>query len=473
VRGRYPYARPIRRKSSVRSVNGMTTVHESTVTILTSGDPGWDGARQAWNLAVDQHPAAIALPRSAEDVVAAVRFARDHGLRVAAQGTGHGAAPMGSLAGTVLIKTSRMRGLTIDPVARTVRAEAGVIWREVAEAASRYGLAGLAGSSPDVGVVGYTLGGGQSWLGRAYGLSANNVEAFEVATADGRLLRADTCSEPDLFWALRGGGGSFGIVTAAELRLFPITQVYAGLLWWPLAAGAPVLHAWRELTAGGLPDEFTTSARLMRFPAIPDVPEPVRGASFVVIDVIHLGTPAEAGRLLAPLRALGPVMDTMGTLPAPALSHLHMDPEHPVPGAGDGLLLDRLPAEAIDAVIRAAGPGTSSPLLAVELRHIGGEMKRVRPGNGALAAVDADYALFAVGMTPAPEAGPAVRTAVQAVKSAMSPWAARQMYLNLADTPRDPRSFWSPEAYERLRRIKAAVDPDDIIRSNHPIPPAR
>ena len=333
----------------------MTTVRETTLTILNPGDPGWEDARQAWNLAVDQHPAAIALPSSAGDAAAAVRFARERGLRVAAQGTGHGATPMGSLADTLLIKTSRMHGLTIDPVARVARAEAGVIWREVAEEAAVYGLAGLAGSSPDVGVVGYTLGGGMSWLGRTYGLSANNVEAFEVVTADGRLVRADACREPDLFWALRGGGGSFGVVTAVELRLFPIARVYAGLLWWPVAAARKVLQTWRELTSGELPDEFTTSARLMRLPAIPDIPEPVRGRSFAVVDVIHLGASAEADRLLAPLRAIGPVMDTVKTVPASALSHLHMDPEHPVPGAGDGLLLGSLPRR------RSTRPSRSPP----------------------------------------------------------------------------------------------------------------
>jgi FAD/FMN-containing dehydrogenase len=215
-----------------------------------------------------------------------------------------------------------MRGLVIDPAARVARAEAGVIWQEVADAAGKYGLAGLAGSSPDVGVVGYTLGGGLSWQGRTYGLSANNVEAFELVTADGNLVRADAASEPDLFWALRGGGGSFGVVTAIELRLFPVTGAYAGLLWWPAEAASQVLHAWRELTGSGLPDAFTTTARLMNFPPIPDIPEQIRGRSFVIFDVIHLGAPAQADALLAPLRALDPVMDTISTIPASALAIL-------------------------------------------------------------------------------------------------------------------------------------------------------
>jgi FAD/FMN-containing dehydrogenase len=437
-------------------------------TLIVPGDPGWDEARRAWNLAVDQHPAGVARPASAQDVAEVIGFARRHGLRIAAQGTGHNAAPLGSLADTILIKTAAMRRVTIDPAARIARAEAGVVWLEVAEAAAGHGLAGLAGSSPDVGVVGYTLGGGMSWLGRAYGLSANNVEAIEVVTADGRLVRADACTETDLFWALRGGGGSFGVVTAIELRLFPITEVYAGLLWWPADAAAEVLQAWRQLTQGDLPEEFTTSARLINVPPVPEMPAALRGKSFVVIDAIHLGTPTEADALLASLRALNPVTDTIQMIPARALSHLHMDPEQPTAGVGDGLLLATLPAEAIDTLIRA---GTGPRLTVVELRHLGGEMKRVRPTNGALAAVDADYALFAVGPAPFPRAAEAVAWSVAAVQTAMRPWAARQMYLNLTETHRDPATFWAPRAYDRLRRIKAAVDPGDLIRSNHPIPP--
>jgi hypothetical protein len=440
--------------------------------ITTPGDPGWDEARKAWNLAVDQRPAAVATPETAQDVAAAVRFARERGWRVAAQGTGHNAAPMGPLADTLLIKTRAMRRVSIDPAAMTAWTEAGVVWQEVAEAAAKHGLAALAGSSPDVGVVGYTLGGGLSWLGRAYGLSANNVEAFEVVLADGRQVRADASSEPDLFWALRGGGGSFGIVTAVQLRLFPIAEVYAGLLWWPADAGAQVLQAWRQLTQSGLPDQFTTTARLMNFPPIPDIPEHLRGQSFAIIDVIHLGPPAEADSLLAPLRALRPVTDTIDTIGVEALGHLHMDPENPVPANGDGLLLDSLPARAIDQVLDAAGPGTASPLLAVEVRHLGGELRRARPQSGALAAVDADYLIFGGGLAPTPAMASAISTRVAEVKSALAPWAASQMYLNFAETSRDPASFWSPPAYDRLRRIKAAVDPGNMIRANHPIPPA-
>ena len=246
---------------------------------------------------------------------AAVLFAREFGLRVAAQGTGHGAGPLGSLEDTILLKTERMRGVSVDPARRTARVQAGTVWVEVVEVAAQHGLAALAGSSPDVGVVGYTLGGGISFLGRRYGLAANHVSAIELVTADGRLVRADREHEPDLFWALRGGGGSFGVVTSIELELFPITQAYAGILWYPIERGPEVLRAWRELTQSDLPDELTTVGRFVNLPPIPEIPEPVRGKSFAIVEAYHLGDPVHADELLAPLRALGPVNDTITTVP--------------------------------------------------------------------------------------------------------------------------------------------------------------
>jgi hypothetical protein len=260
------------------------------------------------------------------------------------------------------------------------------------------------------------------------------VHAIELVTADGRHVRADREHESDLFWALRGGGGNFGVVTALEVELIPVREVHAGILWWPIERDQEVLHAWAELTRSEPPDELTTVGRYLRLPPLPEIPEPVRGKSFVVVEAIHLGEPAHCDELLAPLRALGPVMDTVETIPTPALSHLHMDPEHPVPGAGDGMLLESLPAEAIDELIRVSGAATPSPLLSVEVRHLGGELGRARPENGAFASVDAEYAVYAVGITPTPEAFAAVRASTDAVREALGPWEAEQMYLNFAET---------------------------------------
>jgi hypothetical protein len=438
--------------------------------VVIAEDMRFDEARRAWNLTIDQRPAAVAFPESPQDVAAVVLRARDFGLRVAAQGTGHSAGPLGSLEDTILLKTERMRGVSVDPDRRTAQVEAGTVWVEVVEVAAQYGLAALAGSSPDVGVVGYTLGGGISFLGRRYGLAANHVRAIELVTADGRLVRADREHEPDLFWALRGGGGSFGVVTSIELELFPITQAYAGILWYPIERGPEVLHAWRELTQNDLPDELTTVGRFVNLPPLPEIPEPVRGKSFAIVEAYHLGDPAHADDLLAPLRALGPLNDTITTVQMPALTHLRMEPEQPVPAAGDGLMVDHISADALDAFVEVAGAHAEFPLVSIELRHLGGELRRKRPEHGALASLDADYTMGAVGIAPAPELEAPVRAQVQAVKDALAPWAARQMYLGFAETQQDTATFWTEQAYDRLRRIKTAVDPDDIIRSNHPIP---
>jgi len=442
-------------------------------TVVLPGDQRFDSARRAWNLAVDQRPAAVIFPESAAGVAAAIGYAARRGLRVAAQGTGHNAGPLGPLSDTVLLRTDRMRGIRIDPVARTARAEAGVVWLDVVQAAAQQGLAALAGSSPDVGVTGYTLGGGLSFLGRKYGLAASNVLAAEVVLADGRLVRADAEHETDLFWALRGGGGSFGVVTALEFRLFPVTEGCAGALWYPIERASEVLHTWADLTRGQVPDELTTIGRFLNFPPIEQIPEPVRGKSFVIVEAYHVGDPAQADALLAPLRALGPVNDTITSVPMPAFSHLHMDPEQPVPGTGGGIMIDQLPSEAVDAIVQIAGAGAAFPLLSVEVRHLGGEFARSRPGNGALACLDARYILFAASLTPVPELVAPVTAQVEAVKGALAPWAARQMYLNFAETQRPEAPFWTEHAYQRLRQIKANVDSGDMIRSNHPIPPAR
>src|SRR6266498_987435 len=229
---------------------------------------------------------------------------------------------------------------------------------EVTQAAAEHGLAALAGSSPDVGVVGYSLGGGLSWLARKHGLATNSITAVELVTADGRLVRADADNEPELFWAVRGGGGNFGVVTSIDFRLYPITEV---------------LTAWQEWTET-VPDEMTSVGRLLNIPPLPEVPEPLRGRSVVVVEAIYIGDEAEGAELLAPLRALAPEIDTVAIMPASALQTLHMDPEEPVPGIGDGMMLDRLTPEAIAKLVDVVGP--DSPLLSVEVRHLGGELGR-------------------------------------------------------------------------------------------------
>ncbi len=217
--------------------------------IVSKGDRGWDRARVAWNLAIDQRPQLVAYPETTNDVIEVVAFARERGLRIAPQGTGHGAAPRGAIEDAVLVNMSRLRELAIDPAQNRARVGAGLTWRQVQSAAAVHGLAGLAGSSPDVGVVGYTVGGGLGWMARRYGLACNSVRALDIVTTEGRHLRVDPEQEPDLFWALRGGGGSFGVITALEIALYPVQELYAGALFWPQERAAEILPAWRTWAA--------------------------------------------------------------------------------------------------------------------------------------------------------------------------------------------------------------------------------
>ena len=431
-------------------------------------DPNWNEARLAWNLSADQQPVAVALPESAEDVVAVVRWARQRGLRIAPQGTGHNALPLGSLAHTVLVKTERMRGVEIDPQAQSARVEAGVLWGEVSDAAAEHGLAALAGSSPDVGVVGYSLGGGISWLARRYGLAANSITAVELVNADGELIRADDENHADLFWALRGGGGSFGVVTALEFKLYPVAEVYAGVLFFPVERGAEVLRAWRRWV-DDVPDEVTSIGRFLQFPPIPDIPEPLRGKSFAVVEATSLFGRDTTDELLRPLRELGPAIDTFATMPVQELKHVHMDPKHPVSGFGDSLLLADLTDAAIDALVRVAGAGSGSPLISVELRHMGGALGRKSPGAGALGAIDGSFLMFAVGATPNAETSTVVKAHVEVVQAALAPWDSGLMHLNLAQKRERGERLFGELTYRRLQTVKAAVDPDDVFRSNHPV----
>jgi FAD/FMN-containing dehydrogenase len=447
-----------------------TTINASdpVVAILNPADPDYDRARIAWDLAVDQRPAAVALPRTAFELAAAVRWAAAAGMRVTVQGTGHNAAPLGSLADTLLIRTSNMREVTIDPAAQLARVAAGAVWSDVVGPAAAHGLIPLAGSAHDVGVVGYSLGGGMSWLARRYGLSADSVVAAEVVTADGRLRRVDAGREPELFWALRGGGGDFAAVTALEIRLYPFHDVTAGVLFFPLERSAEVLDVWRRWVPG-LPDEIMSCGRLLRFPPLPDIPEPLRGGAFAAIEIVHLAAASATADLIAPLRALGPVMDTVASATPADILALHMDPPGPVPCLGDGRMLTELPDAAVAELMKVAGPDEASPLLSVEIRQLGGALTRRTADAGALGFFDGNFMLFAVGLVPDVATGEVVRDAVASVLAAVEPWRAPRDYLNFRGTQDAPSRFFSEDTLRRLRAVKIAFDPTNLFRSNHPL----
>ena len=455
--------------TAARTFEDTSRVRSREARLCTPADVDYDRARQAWNLALDQRPAAVAHVRSVEDIIGVVARARHSGLRIAVQATGHNAAPLGLLHDTVLVRTDAMQSIVIDPDRRLARVAAGVLSQALTQDASRHALAPLVGSSPTVGVVGYTIGGGISFLSRRFGLATNRVRAIELVTADGRALRADRDHEPDLFWAVRGGGGSFGVLTAIEIELLPVPKVYAGLLWYPLARAAEVLHTWADLTQRGLPEDLTTIGRLVRLPDSTDVQSPVRGKAFVVVEAIHVGEPREADHLLSGLRALGPTCDTVRPISVPALGSLHMDPTQPIAAEADGWMLRDLPAPALDVLLDLAGPGTNSPLTNVELRHLEGAIARRDPGGGVVSSLTGRYLAIAAGPAPEPESRHGVMEAIRAVKGVLSPWAAPRTHLNVAGSSQPPATLWDRPSLHRLRQIKDEVDPTNLIRSNHPV----
>jgi FAD/FMN-containing dehydrogenase len=438
------------------------------VEFLTTQDANWDLQRGAFNLLINQQPAGIAVPQSADDVSDVVRSAAADGKHVAAQCTGHLAAPLGSLTDTVLLRTAGLSSVEIDADAQTASVGAGALWGDVVPRASELGLAALHGSSPGVGIVGYTLGGGLSFYGRKHGLACNRVRAIELVTASGELVRVDADNEPDLFWALRGGGGSFGIVTGLEFDLLPISEIYAGALFFPAEQASDVLHGWHEWTAD-IPEEMTSVGRIMNFPPIPEIPEPVRGRSFAVVEAIYCGDPADGEELVAPLREFGTVgMDSMAVQPPVGIVGLNMDPPEPVPYQADSMLTGELPAAAIDALVEAIGPGSGSQLLLAELRHSGGAVSRSPQGAGALATLPGSFLAFAAGFVPVPDAMALTRAWLGDFKAALAPYDAG-MYLNFAEERLEMTKAFPPETVDRLREVKRRYDPEDLFKSNHPV----
>jgi FAD/FMN-containing dehydrogenase len=439
-----------------------------TAALLTTKDANWDVERRAFNILIDQQPAGIALPQNADQVCDVVRSAAAEGKRVAAQRTGHNAAPLGSLANTVLLRTAGLGGVEIDAEAGTARVGAGALWADVVPRASDLGLATLHGSSPNVGIAGYTLGGGVSFYGRKYGLACNHVTAIELVNGTGEQIRVDAQNEPDLFWALRGGGGSFGVVTALEFDLLPLRQVFAGALFFPAEQASEVLHGWNEWT-NGVPEEMTSVGRLFNFPPIPEMPEPFRGKSFAVVEVIYCGDPADGEGLVAPLRELGTVgMDTMAVQPPAGIAELHMDPPDPVPYASASLLTSELPAAAIDSMLEAVGPGSDSQLLLVDLRHAAGALSYAPEGAGALASLPGAFLAFGAGFVPVPEAMAPTRAWLGAFKASLEPYVAGN-YLSFVEEPFDITRVFPPDILDRLRAVKQRYDRDNLFHSNHPI----
>lgn len=439
------------------------------------GDEGYDDARAAWNLNAHQYPALVVMAEGAADVLAAVRLAHDEGLGVGVMATGHGvAAPCED---GVLINTSRMRGVYVDPEARTARVEAGAKWSDLVPEAAAHDLAGLQGSASSVGIVGYMMGGGFGWLGRKYGFAADSIKEADMVTAGGELVKVNAHENADLFWALKGGGGNFGIVTSLEFALYPITHVYGGNLFYPVERAEEVLELYSRW-ARDLPDEVTSAVTFLNLPPMPELPEPLQGASLISVRACYTGENLEErGReMLRPWREFGdPVMDTFGVMPYEAMDMISMDPVDPIGAYGHTEMVRDLSSESVEILVELMGPGSDTPLLMLELRHLGGALTRPPADLNPMGRSDSHFILNGIGATFTPEMAQAVQSYLAYVAEALKPHTTGVTYVNFMDldgvTPERVKAAYSPEDWERLVELKDRHDPNNRFRFNRNIPP--
>ncbi|MFG1694848.1 FAD-binding oxidoreductase [Nonomuraea sp. NPDC049309] len=422
--------------------------------VLLPGDDGFEEAARPWNASVRQPVAAVVEPGDAREVAAVVKYAAQSGIPVAAQAGGHGAA--GGTEGAILLRTTRLGGVEVRPGERVARVGAGVKWGEVLAEAGRHGLTGLAGSSPVVSVAGYTLGGGLSWFGRRHGFAADAVRAFDVVTADGEPVTVTAESDPELFWALRGGGGDFAVVTAVEFALFPAPALYGGRVAWPEHRAREVFDAYRELTAEA-PDELSLWFGRVNLPNLPPM---------VTIDAAFLGEEREGRALLDRLGKIGDVLrDTRGPLAVADLGAITAEPVDPTPGRSRSELLTRLDDEVADLVLDAP----LAPLAVAQVRHLGGALAAARPDGGPGGPVAEPYLLYLLGPAFTPELAEAAGERLRWFAGRLGERASgRKPYTLLGYGERAAAAFTAP-VLERLRAIKRARDPRGVLRANYPV----
>ncbi|MCD2146827.1 FAD-binding oxidoreductase [Gordonia paraffinivorans] len=439
-----------------------TLMSEVSGPVLTPTDEGYATELGGFNLIAAPAADLVVGATNADDVALAVRYARANGFRVGARATGHGLPIEGR--GTVVVTTSRLNSITVDPVARTARVGAGVRWRDVVAATAPHGLTGVVGSSSPVGVVGYTLGGGLSPLGRRFGWAADHVRSIELVTADGVVRSVDASAGSDLFWAILGGRDGFGIVTAIEFELFDLPTVYGGGIFFAGSAARDVLHAWRDW-APTLPEEAGTSVAVLRLPPDPDLPAPLQGQLAVHVRYTHTGDPAAAAALLAPMRSAGPILlENVDILPTAALDAVHMDPADPMPSVERGVLLGEFPAAAVEALLEVAGPQVPSPPAIVEVRLLGGRLRRPQRVPNAVAGRHGAYSVIAIGV-PARPLADQVGPRLQAVLDALAPWRCGALLNFCGLRAADRAGLWGPDERLRLETIRRRHDPAGVLAS--------
>lgn len=437
--------------------------------VLRPGEAGFDAARSGYNLSVVHHPAVIIIGADADDVVTAVRYAAQHALPVAVQATGHG--PTVPADGAVLVNTSRMNTIEVDPGSRTARFGAGVRSGDLVRAAAEHGLAPLNGSAPAVGAVSYHLGGGVGMLGRQFGYAADHVRAMDVVTPDGQLRRITAQQEADLFWALRGAGkGRFGIVVAMEIDLHPVTRLHGGGMHFGAQMTAEVLHTYAAWAATA-PEEMGSSVLLMRMPDVDGVPGQLRGRFLSHLRFAYTGTAEEGERLVRPFRDLSPLTDTVAEMPYSDVGTIHAEPTTPVAFHARNSILKTLDTDAVETLLRHAGPDAGPPYL-LELRHLGGALAKPSTLPNAMGRRDGQFCLYSGAVASTDEVG-ALRSSLARLHDDMAPWGTGGVCLNFLAGPdvtdEQVHSAYLPSDLARLTKINNEVDPTNAFRINHPV----
>ncbi|MDR7252288.1 FAD/FMN-containing dehydrogenase [Nocardioides sp. BE266] len=425
-------------------------------TVAVPGDTRYDALVAPWNVAVPVRPAAVLAAFDAWDVVEAVQFAARHGIRVTPQATGHG--PMADLTTDLLVTTKDLDEVVVHPEG-WARVGAGVKWLKVVEAAAPYGLAPLSGSITDVGIVGYTTGGGLGPMARTYGLASDKVRAIEVVTGDGVLRRVTPTDHPELFFALRGGKGMLGIVTAIEFDLVPQPRFYGGSLWFDGADAPAVIEAWRAWSEE-LPEAGTTSFALFQLPDMEGVPPMLAGRLTISVRFVWTGSAIEGEQWFAAMRAAGEaILDDVSEKPYVAIDSVHTDPLDPTPATEAGQVLAEFPAEAASALLALTGPGVPSPQILVEVRQLGGAYARPGEHPSAFASREAAYSLLVVSIAEIP----GVEDHADAILDAMSPWIGGHRLPNFTFTPEEYVDAYDEVTLARLRRARRTYDPDGVM----------
>ncbi|MFH8842702.1 FAD-binding protein [Streptomyces sp. NPDC017868] len=452
----------------------MTTVDEHPVTLARPGEAAYEAATRVFNLFAPVAPAAAVTARTVEEIRTAIARARAEGLGVRVHATGHAAATARPMDEALLIRTELDEPVTVDPHRRTARIPAGTRWGAVVAEAARHGLAAPHGSSPTVGAVGYLLGGGLSMYARHTGLAVNSVRAVELVTADGGLRRVAADEDPELFWALRAGGGGLGVVTAVEVALFPVAGVVTGAAFWSAAHAAELLPVWRAWTERA-PREATTSIRVMNLPKLPEVPEVLSAGPVLCLDGVVVATGADdletarrqAEDLLAPLRAVAePLMDTWHEAGPTAVPETHMDPPEPVPVLGDHLLLGEIGDDGVAAFLRATVDRPHSALTVAELRQLGGALAEAPEGSGALGHLDARFAYSGAGVPGFGGTEEEILAHCAEVRAALGPWDTGRTTPTFVASLTQPQGHLTPEAVLAADRVRARVDPDGLFRGD-------